>query len=256
MCKSEYADRLRSFYDENGLLVCEFRCRHSDVCKAAAAAAEYSLNQGAEAHVGSRYGRELRLVVVSLDTGGKGQSMDQRRCTIENLHPNSRKNAHMKGTTRLLEAIYGTEKGNLYELYAMTNAAKCSRAGPGRAKVGPELYRNCSDFVTPELTALDPQLIVTQGNEAWRALGAKDGLSEAHNSDLEDWIARQTTGEVVRGWLRSLAREYLKTACVVGTEVPTLKTIHPSVREGQWHRFAGTALEPVVAMAKHLAKRS
>ena len=72
----------------------------------------------------------------------------------------------MKGTTQLPEAIYGTENGHLYEQYAMTNAAKCSRAGPGSGKVGHVLYKNCSQFVVPELACLDPDMIVTQGNEA------------------------------------------------------------------------------------------
>ena len=252
MSNTKYVNQLQSFYDEKGLLVCAFCCEHAKACKAKAGC---PLRQGAEAHVGTRYGKDLRLVVVSLDTGGANDSMDQRRRKVQGLHPNGAKNAHMKGTTQLLKAIYGPDNGNLYELYAMTNAAKCSRADPGSAKVPRVLYENCSEFVVPELACLDPQMIVIQGNEAWRALRAGDILSAAHEADLEDWIAHQAAGVVVRDWLRSLAREYLRTVSVVDCDVPALKTIHPSARAGQWHRFARTALQPVVTMAKHIAMR-
>ena len=233
--------------------MCSFCCEHANACKVAAG---YLLRQGAEAHVGTRYGKDLRVVVVSLDTGGDNDSMDRRRRVVQGLHPKvAKKNAHMKGTTELLKAIYGPDNGNLYELYAMTNAAKCSRAYRGRAKVCRVLYENCSEFVVPELACLDPQMIVTQGNEAWRALRAGDVLSAAHEADLEDWITHRAASAVVRDWLWSLAREYLRTASVADRDVPTLKTIHPSARAGQWQRFARTALQPVVTMAKHIATR-
>ena len=252
MRNTRYISQLQSFYDEKGLLVSAFHCQHANAC---AKAAGCSLSQGAEAHVGARYGKDLRLVVVSLDTGGANDSMDRRRHEIEGLHPNGATNPHMKGTTQLLEVIYGTESGNLYELYAMTNAAKCSRGDAGRKKVSRVLYQNCSEYVVPELTCLDPQMIVTQGNEAWWALGAEPDLSAAHQSDLDDWIADQTASAVIRDWLRSLAKEYLSTTSVADSDVLTLKTIHPSAQAGQWQRFRRTALQPVVAMAKHLATR-
>lgn len=204
MSNTDYVDHLQSFYDENALLVSAFDCEHSDACKAAA---NCLLSQGAEAHVGTRYGEDLRVVVVSLDTGGGNESLEERCRGIEGLHPNGATNAHMKGTTHLLGAIYGTENGNLYELYAMTNAAKCSRAGPGSGKVGHVLYKNCSQFVVPELACLDPDMIVTQSNEAWWALRTADHLSGAQETDIEDRIAHQAVGKIVREWLWSLARK-------------------------------------------------
>ena len=255
--KNDRRNQLQSFYAANRLLVSNFCCQHAAACRKAAVR---DLYRGSEAHVGCRYGEGLRVVVVSLDTGGKGESLDKRCKTIQSLYrPDGdtlHMNPHMRGTTQLLKAIYGPDNGNLYELYAMTNAAKCSRADPGSAKVPRVLYENCSEFVVPELACLDPQMIVTQGNEAWRALRAGDVLSAAHKADLEDWVAHQAAGVVVRDWLRSLAREYLRTVSVADRDVPTLKTIHPSARAGQWHRFVRTALQPVVTMAKHIATQS
>ena len=257
--KADRRNQLQSFYADNGLLVRDFHCQHALACAEAAGCALY---QGSEAHVGTRYGEGLRVVVVSLDTGGEGEPMDGRRTTIEGLYrpdgDTSHMNPHMRGTTELLHAIYGTEPnadgGNLYELYAMTNAAKCSRGGPGSAKVPDELYGNCSGYVVQELACLAPQMIVTQGNEAWRALGVAERLSDEHQGILYAWVADLSAHVVVADWLGSLAIEYLRTVFVAGEGVPTLKAIHPSARAGQWQRFVRTGLRPVVAMAKHLVR--
>ena len=255
MSNTKYVNRLQSFYADKGLCIRGFSCQHTNVCAKAAGCA---LSRGAEAHVGTRYGEGIRVVVVSLDTGGDNDSMDRRRSKIEDLHPNGGNNAHMRGTTQLLQAIYGTEpnidSGNLYELYAMTNTAKCSRCGPSSTKVPGALYRNCSEYVAPELACLVPQMIVTQGREAWWALDAPRSLSDAHRTVLDHWIADLSIHPVVRNWLWSLATEYLMTASVAERDVPILKTTHPSARSGQWQRFARTDLQPVVAMAKHLAR--
>ena len=256
--RTVYVDQLQAFYAYNRLRVHDFDCQHAQAC---AEAAGCELNRGSEAHVGARYGEALRVVVVSLDTGGKGEPMDGRRETIEKLYRldgnTLHMNPHMRGTTKLLKVIYGiesdTDGGNLFELYAMTNAAKCSRGDPNSsAKVPRDLYQNCSDYVAPELTCLAPELIVTQGKEAREALDAGQGLSDAHQKILDDWVKGLSAAEDVRAWLQSLATEYLMTVYVADKDVPTLKTIHPSVPTGEWQRFVRTGLRPVVAMAKHL----
>ena len=259
--RTAYVNQLQAFYAANGLLVRDFHCQHAKAC---AVAAECALNRGSEAHVGTRYGEDLRVVVVSLDTGGTSDPMDRRRSEIECLYcpdcDTSHMNPHMRGTTELLKVIYGiesdTDGGNLLELYAMTNAAKCSRRDPSSAKVSSKLYKNCSDYVPPELTCLAPELIVTQGKEAREALDAGQGLSDVHQNILDNWVAGWSAHPVVRDWLQSLAKEYLMTVYVPDNDVPTLKTIHPSVPTGEWQRFVRTALRPVVAMAKHLVQCS
>ncbi len=251
-------ERLRNFYDDEGIRAVEdeveFRCPHTKECKAAA---NCDLSRGAEAHLGSGYGKAkaLRVVVVSLDTGATSERMDQRRDRVEALHNKDLRemNPHMRGTTELLKAIYGAKTGeSFYELFAMTNTAKCSRSGESSNMVPDKLYRNCSKYVVPELECLDPQLIVTQGAKAWNAIELNQPVP-AISPVVDDWIDDQAKSEVARDWLRSLAIEYLYTLRVAGRDVPVIKTIHPSARQGQWQRFARTALQPVVAMAKYLA---
>ena len=253
MERGKLVDRLRQYYESKRLLVSDFSCHYSETCLRAAGC---ELSRGAEAHVGSKYGDDLRVVVVSLDTGGSAEDMDLRRERIEGNPPG---NPHMKGTADLLNAIYGPgragrERQDVFELYAMTNAAKCSReAGNDSSKVPSALYGNCSDFAKPELACLRPQLIVTQGNDAYGALESPKGLSEAHEMLLRKWM--EQFPELVRDWLASLVSEYLMTMSVDEREVPLMKTVHPSARGGQWQRFVRTGLRPVVHMAKHLADR-
>ena len=69
----KYVEDLRKLYDDRKIGVSEnsppFSCCHLKSCKAAAKNRDLCL--GAEAHVGEKYGDPIRLVVVSMDTGGK-----------------------------------------------------------------------------------------------------------------------------------------------------------------------------------------
>ena len=250
-----YVDKLEYFYAKKGLLTRQFQCQYASACKEAA---KCELSQGAEAHVGSRYGENLRVVVVSLDTGGDSYSMEKRRSELEAIRPGEKLNPHMRGTTELLKAIYSikaeNDGRNPYELYAMINAAKCSRKDENSNRQAPrDLFQNCSGYVEPELACLAPQLIVTQGTNARLWPGSQGELSDAHWSILAKWVAGQSAERVVHDWLCSLAKEYLGTASVSDRDVPVLKSVHPSAW-GQWGRFARTSFQPVVAMAKHLAR--
>ena len=66
MMDTDHVENLQAFYDREGLLVTDFKCMHASAC---ADAAGGTLSRGAEAHVGSRYGEGLRVVVVSARAG-------------------------------------------------------------------------------------------------------------------------------------------------------------------------------------------
>ena len=70
-----YVCKLRELYDSRKIGVSRsritFDCDHFACCEAVAKAEGRSLCKGAEAHVGEKYGDPIRLVVVSLDTGGR-----------------------------------------------------------------------------------------------------------------------------------------------------------------------------------------
>ena len=248
------SERLTDFYGERGIFVCGFRCKHSDSCAEAAENSELKLERGAEAHVGSNYGQRRRVVVVALDTGGTSDCLDKRRERVEEQEPG---NQHMRGTLRLLEAIYdeasnGSGKHHVFTLFAMTNAAKCSGGIFGTGQVGWNLFNNCREYVMPEIDCLDPELIVTQGVRAYAAIRDSEELtlSKAHQAVVERHAAE--LGKEVQKWIVALAKEYLRTVDIGGSEVPVMKTVHPSARGGQWQYFTRVALEPVAWLARCL----
>ena len=241
--------RLAEFYRNEGISVRDFRCKHCEACAAAARNSE--LYRGSEAHVGSNYGQMRRVVVVSLDTGGTNDDLAARRRLVEATAPG---NPHMHGTLELLRAVYGDsafdgkEEHYLFTLFAMTNAAKCSGGIFDGGQVGWELFHNCREYVMPELECLDPELVVTHGVRAFEAISDPAKLSGTHKAAVERRTAELPTE--VREWILALAEEYFWTVAVGGTDVPVMKTVHPSARGGQWQYFKRVALGPVAWLAR------
>ena len=164
-----YAYGLKMLYDERRISVDEFSCCHQESCKEASPDRE--LTTGAEAHVGRRYGDPIRLVIVSLDTGGgaseaHGENLEARRCNIEKQRYENT-NPHMRGTIAVLQSIYGSgDEGDLLQRFAMINSAKCAGRDKDKSVVPDQLYKNCRDHGLAELGVLDPELIVAQGARA------------------------------------------------------------------------------------------
>ena len=87
-----YVDSLRKLYDYRKIGVSKgketFACDHFACCSEAAAKdKDRSLCKGAEAHVGEKYGNPIRIVFISLDTGGSkrkfGAGLLERREDIK-----------------------------------------------------------------------------------------------------------------------------------------------------------------------------
>lgn len=54
--------------------------------------------------------------------------------------------------------------------FAHANSAKCCMNKPGRKKADKQLFSNCRNYLQKELMILKPDIIVTQGDEAKRAI--------------------------------------------------------------------------------------
>lgn len=247
-----YADALRKFYDCEGIAVDAFRCPHAHEC--AEAAHGRPLHRGAEAHVGSRYGEAVRIVIVSLDTGHEPTGLRRRRETIESL---GRKglNPHMRGTTDLVLQLLENqipEASSPHPYYSMINAAKCSGADGRRNMVPARLYENCLPFALREIALLEPHFLVTQGKRAASVLGA---LGSIDGGDVEAAARALGTDGEATDWLISLALEYLRRVDLPnGDQLPVLRTPHPAARDGSWQRFKRISLRPVAAMLNVLVR--
>ena len=235
-----YVDSLRTLYDCRKIGVSReritFDCDHFACCSKAAKDKGRCLTKGAEAHVGEKYGKPIRLVVISLDTGGDpdeeyGEALLERREAIQAVTYDCA-NRHMKGTIETLGHLYGRDKSesDLLKRFAMTNSAKCSGKDKSKTSVPYKLYKNCKKHGLAELKELNPQLIVTQGAKARDLLDCRDIDEE----EIQKRVPSLTWGDAEKKHLK-----YWKN----GTQlVPVLQCPHPSARFGLWRRFEGTML--------------
>ena len=245
-----YVDSLRILYDDRKIGVSKssppFACRYLDSCKAAAK--PRSLSKGAEAHIGDKYGNPIRLVVVSLDTGGDkkdeyGEDLLKRRKAIQAVTYGTQTNPHMKGTIETLRYLYGygckpDRDCDLLQRFAMINSAKCSGKDKDKSMVPDKLYKNCKDHGLAELKELKPQLVVTQGAKARDLLKYR----EIDEKEIRKYVppSLMWKDEDVGSWICTQVKEYLKYW--KNGDVLVLQCPHPSARQGQWKRFKRTML--------------
>ena len=249
-----YIGKLRTLYDKRKIGVCKcnlsFCCRHLEICERAARAEDRKLCKGAEAHVGEKYGDPIRLVFISLDTGGSetefGEDLLERRKTIQAVTYNCA-NPHMKGTIETLRHLYGRDDldSDLLKRFAMTNSAKCSGRDNDPSMVPNKLYEKCIGHGLAELNELNPQLIVTQGVKARELLNCWEIDQEEIQKNIPSLI---WAGVDVRSWICTQVKEHLKYWKMENQEEPVwvLQCPHPSARYGQWRRFKQTML-PILA---------
>jgi hypothetical protein len=247
--RERLADRLCAFYEQRGLSVGDkFSCVHAGDC--IRDAGDRMLTHGAEAHLGTSYGTALRVVVVSLDTGGGSDDLENRTRIIENL-PGTELNAHMRGTRAITRELLYPDIGEdePYPYFAMINAAKCSGADRKRDMVPDTLYERCRPYALEELQLLAPEVVVTQGQRGRAVLPpgerpvreSVDAL--AHQLGTLDWVAE---------WLWALTSRYLKWISVGEGPALAVITPHPSARGGQWQRFAALDMGPLAWLVRHI----
>ena len=244
-----YVEELRKLYDCRKIGVSKnsppFACCCLESCEAAAKG-RGGLVKGAEAHVGEKYGDPIRIVVISLDTGGgsgeeSGADLCQRRKDIKKT-ANCEKNPHMRGTIATLKHLYGCRsESDLLTRFAMTNSAKCSGKDKKKDRVPDKLYKNCREHGLAELKELNPQLVVTQGTMARNLLDCRC-IDEEEIQKHMHMPSSLTWGDAdVRSWICTQVKEHLKYWNNGKRDVPVLQTIHPSAW-GQWQRFERTML--------------
>jgi len=242
---------LREFYDANDLATYRFDCQHLPYCEKLAQSAGRGLKNGAEAHVGSRYGERLRVVVVSLDSAGGTFDLEERQKDIESVWGRSKINPHMRGTIRLLQQLFDIDSDTSpLPFYAMTNSAKCT-ADDGKPNMVPdELFERCRPYAHEELKILAPEIVVTQGR---RAKSVLSDVVDLRSGWLESVLAVPPASDApLRDWLLSLAQRYLREWDHGTHRALVIHAPHPSARGGQWKRFAELDLGPLAWLARRL----
>ena len=173
--------RLYRYYEDNGILSTSFTCPCKEQCRGDS----QKFTGPKSAFVSTGYENKSsglpRLLFLSLDSGD-GDKDDKKRLPEALRHQEEERNVlalhkgkHWYRTHELAWYIFkrfdpciGLEDAKNH--FAHANSAKCCMNKPGRKKANSILFRNCQKYLLGELEILCPDIIVTQGAEAKKAV--------------------------------------------------------------------------------------
>ena len=212
--------QLHRYYEDNGILSTSFTCPHKEQCSGSSK--EFTGPKSAFVSTGyeNRSSNLPRLLFLSLDSGD-GDKDDRKRLPevlrqqeeIEREVLTLPKHKHWYRTHELAWYIFkrfcpSIRLEEAKEHFAHANSAKCCMNKPGRKQADKVLFKNCQKYLPGELKILRPDVIVTQGTEAKKAV-------ESFYEPLEQ------------------VDEYASTIQMNSRKVFWLHTYHP----GNWGRF-------------------
>lgn len=234
---SSIAARVKQWYADNQISPTDFHCKHAEACKAACEKnGSPGFTESREPCIGEQYehcdGAFPRLLFISLDAGGidkdeklpEGRTVTKLRTREENIK-NLPKNRHWYLTHEMAWKIMKKFKPDL-ELedtpayFAHTNAAKCCANKENSQQAPHEMFQNCQEYLRGEIEVLNPDIIITQGNEA------RDAMANHYGSC---------------GQLPSWSGGGCKIS-VNGHEALWLHTYHP--RNGKFYSLRGDEQKP------------
>lgn len=171
---------LSRYYEDNGILSTSFTCSHKERCEGDCA--EFTGPKSAFVSTGYERGDLPRLLFLSLDSGD-GDENDVNRLpeAVRRQEETERdvsalpRHKHWYRTHELAWYIFrGFDPGIRLEdakgYFAHANSAKCCMNRPGRKKASAVLFTNCREYLRGELAILRPDVLVTQGAEAKKAV--------------------------------------------------------------------------------------
>lgn len=172
---------LEGYYKENGILSTSFTCPYKNQCRGNCA--EFTGPKSAFVSTGYERRYLPRLLFLSLDSGS-GDKEDRNRLPmavrrqeeIESNISTLHKGKHWYRTHELAWHIFrqfdpkiGIKDTRRY--FAHANSAKCCMNKPQRGQADDILFKNCRKYLQGELAILCPDIIVTQGDWAKKAVG-------------------------------------------------------------------------------------
>ncbi|MFN8491351.1 MAG: hypothetical protein U0350_27380 [Caldilineaceae bacterium] len=187
--------QLTEYYVQQGIYPEQFSCRHQDFCRSFAY--QNDMTETKMSMVGSCYGTQYpKIVVISLDPPFENQGAfvkPEQRTTvyISTSHEADdynirRPNPHWAMTQIIIkdilclfgykarmgsavvnESYAGLRIENVTRYFAHVNAAKCSMNNVGKRQAHRQVHQRCSNaYLRDELAILQPDFLVTQGNDA------------------------------------------------------------------------------------------
>ncbi len=173
-------NRLKNFYEANGILSTSFTCKYKEDCKGDCE----TFTGPKSAFVSSGYAENKlpRLLFLSLDSGGGSEDENNRLPAAVRLQEEIDRNVlslhkgkHWYRTHELAWYVFKKFEPKLKieevnGFFAHANSAKCCMNNKHNSKANKKLFLNCRGYLKGELDILAPQLLVTQGEEAKQAI--------------------------------------------------------------------------------------
>ncbi len=173
-------NKIDKYYKEKGIHSLNFTCRYEQECSADC----NNFTGPRSAFVPDKYSTSYpRIAFLSLDPGD-GEADPKKRTpkamrrleqidrVVEELH----KGRHWYETHVWTQKIYNAISKKEITLeetknyFAHLNSAKCCQNKPNAKEADETLFLNCREFLSEELLIISPQILVTQGNLAHKAV--------------------------------------------------------------------------------------
>lgn len=174
--------QLYRYYEDNRILSTSFTCPYKEQCRGDSQ--NFTGPKSAFVSTGYENKRDNfpRLLFLSLDSGS-GDKDDSNRLPkavrwqeeIDRDVLALPKHKHWYRTHELAWYVFkrfhpSIKLEEVKEHFAHANSAKCCMNKPGRKQADRVLFRNCQKYLKGELEILRPDVIVTQGAEAKKAI--------------------------------------------------------------------------------------
>lgn len=172
-------DSVNIFYQEKGISAIDFKCPHIEQCRGN----HKDFTTAKEAYIGEKYGTNgvPKLLFLSLDSGDSRKEDKKRTMEFIRNKENDREklekpNTHWAKTFNLASSLlkdFIKQKINKIEInkyFAHINSAKCCQNKKGNAQADTILFKNCREFIGQEIEILNPDIIITQGEQAKKTL--------------------------------------------------------------------------------------
>lgn len=247
--------KLGSFYGNRRIHVGDFACPYR--CKCEAFAQPRPLMEGMEAHVGSLYGEEQRIVVVSLDSGNSSQALEDRTHTIDSITPDSAGNPHMYGTALFVRHLINAETPPEYPMahVAMLNSAKCAGSDGKMNTVPFAVHYQCREYLFEEIRILRPNLVWLQGSVVRNVISDHLATLTAIPGIISPWLTSvDPQRQRLANLIDPIAQEYLHIMSDGERQIVAILTPHPSDRYGRWGLFQRSVMPLIAELAVMLAK--
>lgn len=168
-------EQLAMYYEDSGISAIRFNCKNEEICRGDNSP---SFETAREAYVGTEYENHTlpRILFISLDPGRldsddpktiDSQREDAKRYNQGELPKNTHwYHTHDMALTFLSKYKPDLDINDVFQYLAHTNSAKCSQNKEDKKQADGRLFDYCQEYLAKEISILDPDIIVTQGQRA------------------------------------------------------------------------------------------